>query len=107
MQPLGAATPIGDTADIAFGIRVQPLSDQQNLIDDIRAQINPPGGPAPPAGTTVELAGLPVLAARGEHRPLPQPLVAAAGRACSRSGIVLTADLPLGAARARPPDPGR
>jgi predicted RND superfamily exporter protein len=56
-------TPIGDTADIAFGIRVQPLSDQQDLINDIRAQIDPPGGPAPPAGTTVELAGLPVLAA--------------------------------------------
>ena len=56
-------TPIGDTADVAFGIRVQPLSDQQDLIDDIRAQIDPPGGPSPPAGTTVELAGLPVLAA--------------------------------------------
>ncbi len=62
-NPSAGTTPIGDTADIAFGIRVQPLSDQQKLIDDIRAQINPPGGPAPPAGTTVELAGLPVLAA--------------------------------------------
>jgi uncharacterized protein len=61
-RPSGG-TPIGDTADVAFGIRVQPLSDQQDLIDDIRAQINPPGGPSPPAGTTVELAGLPVLAA--------------------------------------------
>ena len=30
---------------------------------DIRAQIDPPGGPSPPTGTTVELAGLPVLAA--------------------------------------------
>lgn len=56
-------TPIGDTADVAFGIRVQPLSDQQDLINDIRAQIDPPVGPSPPAGTTVELAGLPVLAA--------------------------------------------
>jgi predicted RND superfamily exporter protein len=56
-------TPIGDTADVAFGIRAQPLSDQQDLIDDIRAQIDPPGGPSPPEGTTVELAGLPVLAA--------------------------------------------
>ena len=56
-------TPIGDTADVAFGIRVQPLNDQQDLINDIRAQIDPPGGPPPPAGTTVELAGLPVLAA--------------------------------------------
>jgi uncharacterized protein len=56
-------TPIGDTADVAFGIRVQPLSDQQDLIDDIRSQINPPGGPSPPAGAKVRLAGLPVLAA--------------------------------------------
>jgi predicted RND superfamily exporter protein len=63
-NPSAGTTPIGDTADIAFGIRVQPLSDQQNLIDDIRSQINPPGGPSPPPGTTVELAGLPVLAAQ-------------------------------------------
>jgi predicted RND superfamily exporter protein len=48
---------------VAFGIRVQPLTDQQDLINDIRAQIDPPGGPPPPSGTTVELAGLPVLAA--------------------------------------------
>ena len=38
-------------------------TDQQDLIDDIRAQIDPPGRPGPPAGTTVELAGLPVIAA--------------------------------------------
>ena len=62
-NPSAGTTPIGDTADIAFGIRVQPLSDQQELIDDIRAQINPPDGPSPPPGATVELAGLPVLAA--------------------------------------------
>jgi hydrophobe/amphiphile efflux-3 (HAE3) family protein len=61
-RPTGG-TPIGDTADVAFGIRAQPLSDQQDLIDDIRAQIDPPGGPSPPEGATVELAGLPVLAA--------------------------------------------
>ena len=62
-NPSAGTTPIGDTADIAFGIRVQPLSDQQKLIDDIRAQVNPPDGPGPPPGTTVQLAGLPVLAA--------------------------------------------
>jgi uncharacterized protein len=62
-NPSAGTTPIGDTADIAFGIRVQPLSDQQKLIDDIRSQVNPPDGPGPPPGTTVELAGLPVLAA--------------------------------------------
>jgi hydrophobe/amphiphile efflux-3 (HAE3) family protein len=54
---------IGDTANIAFGIRVQPLDEQQRLIDDIRAQIDPPDAPGPPKGTVVELAGLPVIAA--------------------------------------------
>ncbi len=54
---------IGDTANIAFGIRVQPLDQQQELIDDIRRQIDPPGIPGPPEGTEVELAGLPVIAA--------------------------------------------
>jgi hydrophobe/amphiphile efflux-3 (HAE3) family protein len=54
---------IGDTANIAFGIRVQPLDDQQQLIEEIRGQIDPPGGAGPPAGAEVELAGLPVIAA--------------------------------------------
>jgi uncharacterized protein len=54
---------IGDTANIAFGIRVQPLDQQQELIEDVRNQIDPPGLPGPPEGTTVELAGLPVIAA--------------------------------------------
>jgi uncharacterized protein len=52
---------IGDTANIAFGIRVQPLDDQQELIEDIRSQIDAGGGP--PEGVEVELAGLPVIAA--------------------------------------------
>ena len=83
-------TPIGDTADVAFGIRVQPLSSQQALIDDIRSQINPPGGPGPPPGTTVELAGLPVLAAQANtdlsHSRWWLPLVGILA-----VGIVLTA----------------
>jgi predicted RND superfamily exporter protein len=62
-NPAAGSTQIGDTADIAFGIRVQPLTDQQDLINDVRSQIHPPGGPDPPPGTTVELAGLPVIAA--------------------------------------------
>jgi uncharacterized protein len=54
----------GNTANIAFGIRVQSLDDQQQLIDRVRAQIDPPGaGNGPPAGVSVQLAGLPVLAA--------------------------------------------
>jgi predicted RND superfamily exporter protein len=89
-NPATGATPIGDTADIAFGIRVQPLSDQQNLINDIRAQIDPPGGPSPPPGTTVELAGLPVLAAEANtdlsHSRWWLPLVGLAA-----VGVVLAA----------------
>ena len=55
---------LGDTALIAFAVRTMPLDEQQELIDSIRAQIDPPGpGNGPPEGTTVELAGLPVLAA--------------------------------------------
>jgi predicted RND superfamily exporter protein len=52
---------IGDTANIAFGIRVQPLDDQQSLIEGIRDEIGANGGP--PEGTDVDLAGLPVIAA--------------------------------------------
>ena len=53
-----------DTANVAFGIRAQSLDDQQALIDRIRAEIDPPGeGNGPPQGTTVRLAGLPVMAA--------------------------------------------
>jgi hydrophobe/amphiphile efflux-3 (HAE3) family protein len=54
----------GDVANIAFGIRVMPLDEQQELIDEVRAQIDPPGPvEGPPEGTEVTLAGLPVLAA--------------------------------------------
>jgi uncharacterized protein len=51
-------------ANIAFGIPVMPLDEQKELIDDIRAQIDPPGsGADPPPGIEAEVAGLPVLAA--------------------------------------------
>ena len=45
------------TANIAFGIRTMPLDKQKDLVDDMRAQLDPP------RGVDVELAGLPVLAA--------------------------------------------
>jgi uncharacterized protein len=54
----------GNTGVITFGIRVMPFDQQKALIDDIRAQINPPGtGNDPPAGVTAQVLGLPVLAA--------------------------------------------
>ena len=96
VQSAGGDARSGDTADVAFGIRAQPLSDQQDLIDDIRAQIDLPGGPAPPEGTTVRLAGLPVARGRGELLTSPQPLVAAAGRP-DRGRHRADRDLPLGA----------
>ncbi|MGZ5360268.1 MAG: MMPL family transporter [Solirubrobacterales bacterium] len=52
---------VGDAANIAFGIRVQPLDDQQRLIEGIREEIEADGGP--PEGTEADLAGLPVIAA--------------------------------------------
>jgi uncharacterized protein len=56
-----------DTAHIAFGIPVMPLDEQKALIDDIRAQIDPPGGEGPPPGVEAQVAGLPVLAAEANE----------------------------------------
>jgi hydrophobe/amphiphile efflux-3 (HAE3) family protein len=56
---------IGHTANIAFGIRVMPLDDQQRLIEDMRRQIDPPGEDnGPPPGVEAQVAGLPALAAQ-------------------------------------------
>jgi len=55
---------IGETANMAFGIRAQSLASQQDLIEDVRAQVDPPNGEGPPEGTEVEVAGLPVIAAQ-------------------------------------------
>lgn len=54
---------VGNEAVISFGVKVRPLDEQQALIDDIRGQVDPPGGPSPPPGVTVEVAGLQVLIA--------------------------------------------
>jgi len=54
----------GDTGVITFGIKVMPFDEQKQLIDDIRAQLDPPGtADDPPAGVTADVVGLPVLAA--------------------------------------------
>jgi predicted RND superfamily exporter protein len=44
------------SATIAFGVRAMPLDEQKELVDDLRAQLDPP------AGVRAELAGPPVLA---------------------------------------------
>lgn len=54
------ATPDGKAATISFGIELQDLSDQQRLIDAVRAAL-----PPPPPGFEADVAGLPVVAARG------------------------------------------
>jgi hydrophobe/amphiphile efflux-3 (HAE3) family protein len=51
-------TPGRRAATLAFGIRVMGLSDQQRLIEGMRAGLHPP------AGVTASLVGLPVLAAQ-------------------------------------------
>ena len=45
------------TADMSFGIRAMPLDDQKRLVDDMRAQLDPP------KGVRADLTGLPVLVA--------------------------------------------
>jgi uncharacterized protein len=50
-------TPDHREATLAFGIRLMPLSRQEQVIQYMRSHLNPP------AGTTAALAGLPVLAA--------------------------------------------
>ena len=50
------------TANMAFGIRLMPLERQKDVIDDLRARLDPP------AGVTAELAGLPVLAAEANEQ---------------------------------------
>jgi hypothetical protein len=47
-------------ASLAFGIRLMPLSRQQQVIDYMRSQLHPP------PGVTAQLAGLPVLAAQAD-----------------------------------------
>jgi hypothetical protein len=54
----------GDTAVIAFGIKVMPFDEQKDLIDEIRDAIDPPGVvDDPPSQVEATVVGLPVLAA--------------------------------------------
>ncbi len=53
-------TPGHREATLAFGIRLMPLSRQQQVIDYMRAHLHPP------PGVSASLAGLPVLAAQAD-----------------------------------------
>jgi hydrophobe/amphiphile efflux-3 (HAE3) family protein len=50
---------VGHEALISFGIRAQSLEDQQQLIERVRSEVG-----EPPPGVEVQLAGLPVIAAK-------------------------------------------
>jgi predicted RND superfamily exporter protein len=50
------------TANLAFGIHLQGLDTQKQIVDDIRGELNPP------AGVSADVAGLPVLAAESNSK---------------------------------------
>jgi uncharacterized protein len=54
------------TANLAFGIRLQPLDDQQKVIESIRQALDGRGGPPP--GVEADIVGLPVLAAESNGK---------------------------------------
>jgi hydrophobe/amphiphile efflux-3 (HAE3) family protein len=58
----GVITADRTTATMAFGIRLMPLERQQEVIETMRRELDPP------EGVTAELAGLPVLAAAANER---------------------------------------
>lgn len=63
----GIVTPDRRTANLAFGIRLQPLDRQQEVIERIEERLDPP------PGVEAAVVGLPVLAAEANSR-LSSPL---------------------------------
>ena len=53
----GVVTEDRTTANLAFGIRLQSLDDQKEVVDDLKARLDPP------EGVEAAVVGLPVLAA--------------------------------------------
>ena len=73
-----AITPDRKTAVLAFGVRLQSLEAQREVIEGMRSRLNPP------EGVRATLAGLPVLAADANHAmsdPLRRLLVVVIGLA--------------------------
>jgi predicted RND superfamily exporter protein len=71
-----AITPDRTAAVLTFGLRLQSLSGQRAVIEDMRSRLDPP------PGVRATVAGLPVLAADANHAmsdPLRRGLVAVAG----------------------------
>jgi hydrophobe/amphiphile efflux-3 (HAE3) family protein len=63
----GAITRDRKTANLAFGIRLQPLDKQREVVDDIKDELKPP------PGVEADVVGLPVLVAEANGR-LSSPL---------------------------------
>lgn len=63
----GAITRDRKTANLAFGIRLQPLDKQREVVNDIKDQLKPP------PGVDAEVVGLPVLVAEANGK-LSSPL---------------------------------
>jgi hydrophobe/amphiphile efflux-3 (HAE3) family protein len=63
----GVVSPDRKTANIAFGIRLQPLERQKEVLDRVAARLHPP------PGVQADLVGLPVLAAEA-NAALSSPL---------------------------------
>ncbi|HEX2161484.1 MAG TPA: MMPL family transporter [Thermoleophilaceae bacterium] len=63
----GVVTPDRKTANLAFGIRLQPLEQQQEIVEQIERQLDPP------PGVEAAVVGLPVLAADANEQ-LASPL---------------------------------
>ncbi|HEX8054835.1 MAG TPA: MMPL family transporter [Thermoleophilaceae bacterium] len=54
------------TANLAFGIRLQPLDQQEQVVEQIRKTLEGRGGPPP--GVQADIVGLPVLAAESNGK---------------------------------------
>jgi hydrophobe/amphiphile efflux-3 (HAE3) family protein len=63
----GVITPDRKTANLAFGIRLQPLDDQKEVVERIERRLDPP------PGVEASVVGLPVLAAEANAQ-LSSPL---------------------------------
>ena len=84
-----------------------PLDEQKELIDDIRAEIDPPGpSTTRPPGVEAEVAGLPALAADANSE-LSGSRYWLTARRPARGRRRAARRLPLAATRARPADPDR
>ena len=106
-QPRPGRGALGDTAVIPFGIKVMPFDEQKELIDSIRAEIDPPGtANDPPAGRQRRGRRAAGARRRRELGAREQPLPADARRARRRRAGAAR-DLPLAAPGAGAADPDR